>query len=505
MDGQRPTVSSHHAMNSPNIPLRVGQDSNCRPKSRFGRSLERSILRFVQKHSVLRPGERVVAGVSGGPDSTLLIRCLAHLQDVLDIHLSIAHYDHGLRSRAEAQDDSDYVAGLAKDLDLPFTIGRGQVRKEARARRLSVEEAARRLRYAFLAAEARRLKAQAVTVGHTSSDQAETVLLHIMRGSGLRGVAAMLPRSGWPTGDGPDLIRPLLDLGRDDILRYCAEEGIKPCVDPSNSSLNADRNRVRLQLMPELSKFNPQVERALCRLATAATIDSSYLDAAAEAIWPTLATEKDGVTILDRPGLVQLERAIAFRVLRLAARRLAEPTIELTTLHLTALAETLHKQRASVSLPGALMATLEGNYLLIARDSTPIRPAPTLTKQELTVPGQTSVGSWLVEAKYSEGPYLDISFPSGFEACLDAHVVGPQLVVRSRCPGDWLRPLGLSGKKKVQDLLVDAKIPARQRGAVPLVCAPWGIVWVVGHRIDERAAIRPTTGKILHLRFKRSA
>ena len=505
MDGQRPTVSSHHAMNSLNTQLRVGQDSNCRPNSRFGRSLERRILRFVQKHSVLRPGERVVAGVSGGPDSTLLIRCLAHLRDVLEIRLSIAHYDHGLRSRAEAQDDSDYVAGLAKDLDLPFTIGRGQTRKEARARRLSVEEAARRLRYAFLAAEARRLKAQAVTVGHTSSDQAETVLLHIMRGSGLRGLAAMSPRSGWPIGEGPDLVRPLLDLRRDDSLRYCADERIKPRVDPSNNSLNADRNRVRLQLMPELSKFNPQVERALCRLAAAATTDSSYLDTAAEAVWPTLATEKDGVTILDRPRLAKLERAISFRVLRLAARRLAEPAIELTTQHLTSLAETLHKQRASVSLPGALTATLKGDYLLIARGSTSIRPAPTLTKQELAVPGQTRVGPWLVEAKYSQGPYPDISFPSGFEACLDAHAVGPQLVVRSRYAGDWLRPLGLGGKKKVKDLLVDGKVPARQRGAVPLVCAPWGIVWVVGHRIDERAAVRPTTGKILHITFKRSA
>ena len=151
------------------------------------------------------------------------------------------------------------------------------------------------------------------------------------------------------------------------------------------------------------------------------------------------------------------------------------------------------------------MATLEGNYLLIARDSTSIRPAPMLIKQELAVPGQTRVGPWLVEANYSEGPYLGTSFPSGIEACLDAHVVGSQLVVRSRCPGDWLRPLGLGGKKKVQDLLVDAKTPAKQRDAVPLVCAPWGIVWVVGHQIDERAAVRPTTEKVLHLRFKGSA
>ena len=292
----------------------------------------------------------MVAGVSGGPDSTLLIRCLAHLQGVLDIRLSIAHYDHGLRSRAEAQDDSDYVAGLAKDLDLPFTIGRGQVRKEARARRMSVEETARRLRYAFLATEARRLKAQAVTVGHTSSDQAETVLLHIMRGSGLRGVAAMSPRSSWPTGEGPDLVRPLLDLSRDDSLRYCAEEAIKPRIDPSNSSLNADRNRVRLQLMPELSKFNPRVERALCRLATAAAIDSSYLGRRRRGGLADAGHERKTVSpSWTDSGLAKLEQAIAFRILRLAALRLAKPATELTTRHLTALAEMLHKQRSQLS------------------------------------------------------------------------------------------------------------------------------------------------------------
>jgi tRNA(Ile)-lysidine synthase len=471
--------------------------------SRFGQRLERLVLRFAQEHDLFAQ-KRVVLAVSGGPDSVDLLLILAHLRQALDLELSVAHFDHGLRDHAEREAERAFVSRLADELGLPFLFGRGDTRAHARRRHLSVEEAARTLRYAFLAREAERLGAGAVATGHTASDQVETVLMHIIRGSGLAGIAGMQPRASWPFPGHAELalVRPLLALSRRQTERYCQEEGLSPCLDATNLLVEPLRNRVRHELLPLLRRYNPRVEQALLRLTGAAGADVAYLDETANLFWQALAQRSRRSVQFSRLELATLSPALQSRLLLAAAQHLLGGTPQIEATHLRAMQAALagHRNRR-LSLPGGLAFVAQGESVSLALG----QEAATLPIPEtpLSLPGRTRVGGWRIDAEIMSREVVRTTDDPN-EAFLDLDALGSTLSVRSRRPGDRLRPLGLGGEKKLQDLLVDAKVPQEQRDGVPLVCAAWGIAWVVGHRVDERARIMPNTRTVLHLRVRPS-
>ncbi len=466
----------------------------------FTKGLEGRVLRFVHHRRVLLPSERVLVAVSGGQDSMALLLTLARLAEELDVHLTVAHFDHMLRSRQEARDDESAVRDLAVGLGLSLVTGADDVPGRARRRRESVEEAARHLRFDFLRREAKQHKADVVALGHTRDDRAETVLLHLMRGSGLDGLIGMRPRSAWPLGRGPSLARPLLETTRAETLRYCREAGLTPHEDPTNLLLEATRNRLRHEVLPLLRRLNPRLDEALCRLGEAAAADVDYLDAAAHAEWRSQASCADGLVVFRRRAFASLSPALRARLLRRAVQRLAGASGDLEAVHIAAVEEALAKRRGSVSLPHSLTASVGIRDVRIRRSSR--TPPPAISETPLALPGRTDLPGWTAVAEIVPSPPQPRP-RSRFEAWLDTEAVGPQLTVRSRRPGDRLRPLGLGGEKKLQDILVDARVPREERDAVPLVCAPWGIAWVVGHRLDERAALGEGSRSVLRLRFRR--
>ena len=247
-----------HPVQEPALPLR---------STPFTRKIERRVLEFIRSRHLLTVAERVLLAVSGGPDSTALLAILSRLRGELGVQITAAHFDHMLRGRKEAATDLAYVQGLAAVLELPLACGRGDVAARSRREGQSVETAARTLRYGFLRREAKARAASVVMLGHTLDDQAESVLLHIIRGSGLDGLAGMRPRSPWPFGRGPEVARPLLALGREETERYCNDAGLQPRQDPTNELLIATRNRVRHEVLPALRAINPGVSEALARLA----------------------------------------------------------------------------------------------------------------------------------------------------------------------------------------------------------------------------------------------
>jgi tRNA(Ile)-lysidine synthase len=476
--------------------------------SRFGQRLERLVLRFAREQGLFVGQKRVLVAVSGGPDSVALLLTLAHLRDTLDLELWVAHFDHGLRRRMQREAERSFVARLADELGLPFFFGQGDTRAHARRHRLSLEEAARALRYAFLSSQAERLGAGAVATGHTASDQVETVLMHIIRGSGLAGIAGMQPCSPWPFPGhaGLALVRPLLAVGRRQSERYCQEEGLSPCLDATNLLLEPLRNRVRHELLPLLRRYNPRVEQALLRLAGAASADAAYLDETADLFWQALAQRSERFVQFPRLELAALSPALQSRLLVAATQHLIGDTPQIEAAHLQAMQTALavrgpSRGKRRVSLPGGLVFAAQGRSVhLTVGEEAAAQPIP---ETPLALPGRTKVAGWRVEAKIlparAAGPVDD-----PYEAFLDLDGVGSTLTVRSRRPGDRLRPLGLGGEKKLQDLLVDAKVPQDQRDGVPLVCAAWGIAWVVGHRLDERAKVGQNAPSVLRLRFRRS-
>ncbi|MCK5577050.1 MAG: tRNA lysidine(34) synthetase TilS, partial [Dehalococcoidales bacterium] len=220
-------------------------------------TLEQRVSYFVREQRLIPREQKLVVAVSGGPDSVCLLHVLVKLQKELDIKLHVAHLNHQLRG-AESEADARYVADLAHRLDIPASIERRDVKAYQAQHRVSLEEAAREVRYTFLAQVAESVGAERAAVGHTIDDHVETILMHLIRGSGTRGLKGLQPLSRWqPSGVSLAVIRPLLWLSREETADYCRSHQLSPCLDASNLSLSSLRNRIRHQLLPQLQSYNP--------------------------------------------------------------------------------------------------------------------------------------------------------------------------------------------------------------------------------------------------------
>jgi tRNA(Ile)-lysidine synthase len=343
----------------------------------------RKVIDFIRRHSLVSPGETVVVGVSGGADSVCLLHVLAKWQKESGLKLHVAHLNHQLRG-AESEADAEYVSGLARSLGIPVTIGRQDVAAYRRTRSISVEEAARELRHAFLAGVAGDVGAGRIALGHTRDDQVETILMHILRGTGtggLCGLAACSPLAlrvrTQSAIASPDLsgrsnllvIRPLLDITREETTGYCREQRLDPRIDSSNLSLSFFRNRLRLELLPLLRQYNPAVDRALLRLADIAGEDSAFIEGQAALLWDEVIRQEDDAVHVDRKGAARLPVALQRQLLRAAVAKLAGDTRDIEAGHIEAARGLLRKPVGKrVSLPHGLVCRGEYDELVIFRE-----------------------------------------------------------------------------------------------------------------------------------------
>jgi tRNA(Ile)-lysidine synthase len=402
---------------------------------------------FIAAHEIFEPGPIVVA-CSGGPDSVALVGILNELAPELGLVLHVAHFDH--RMRPTSGRDARLVQGIARDLGLPSHAG-----SAARAPRGEAE--ARDARYRFLRAIARQVGARAVALGHTLDDQAETVLLHLVRGSGLAGLAAMRPRRD-------DLARPLLSLRRSETAMYASSMGVKVARDPSNRDVRFARNLVRLRVMPLLERINPRAIEALARVAdlTAALADAQRARAE-EALAASSLLDGDAID-LDR---LPEDRALRSEMLALAAERVGAGILsERQRRALLELSEG-REGSASLDLPHDVVALREyGRLLLGARRRDEVAPEPQILAEGL----ETRWGGWTF---YVGGADQHERGALPLQAQVTA---SPQFRVRTWRAGDRL-----AGGKKVQDLLTDAKVPRRARSTYPVIVTQKGdVVWVPG-------------------------
>jgi tRNA(Ile)-lysidine synthetase-like protein len=402
------------------------------------RTIVATVRAFAREHAIFRPGPLVVA-VSGGTDSVALALIVAELREEFGLVLHVAHFDHRTRPRS-APKDAAFVADLANHIGAPIRVGRA-------ARAPKSEDDARRDRYAFLRRFASEIGAGAIATGHTLDDQAETVLLHLTRGAGIPGAAGMRPlRDG--------VARPLLAIGRAETHAMCAAAKIRPREDPSNTSLRFARNRVRLRVLPELARINPQVRAALARFA----------DAAAE-VEPQTAAEvpTGGPTALD---VRALPADPALRERTLVDAWVAAGGITLSASHRVALLKLAGTTDGSrrIDLPGG-QAVREYERLIFGRapGSAPRTPAPVALQRG----EQVTWHGWRIA--------LDVPTDrSPHSGAVDA-ASAARLGVRARRPGDRIATLG-----KLQDIFVDAKVPARARDTWPLVTLDDAVIWVPG-------------------------
>ncbi len=475
-------------------------------------NLERRVADSLQRAGLSHDRAILVVACSGGPDSTALLRCLHRLRTDLGLTLHVAHLNHDFRG-AEADHDAAFVQKLADDLGLPCSIDKQDPIAYQQALGISsFEQAAREMRYRFLAKVAATVGASSVALGHTSDDQAETVLMHILRGSGLQGLRGMAELTEWPWADppeGPQLFRPLLRTGKAETVSYCRQLCQTYREDSGNYMWRFTRNKVRLDLMPRLSRdYNPRVREALLRLSRAATDEDDFVDEELERYWPSVAAEQDGVVEIDAEALGRLHPALRRQALRRAYSAVAGDWRAFGEAHTDSLLALVGRgaEGRSIDLPRGVRAWLEGGILHfgqpgISQSSNCPRGAHTVrlpwVKGELK---EVDLGSWRFSAKVVEsieGTKFTRTTDQGCSATLNRDALGENVTIRTRRDGDRFQPSGMSGTKKLQDLFVDAKVPRERRDEVPLLVCQRGIAWVVGHRVAEWATARNDVPPVL--------
>jgi tRNA(Ile)-lysidine synthase len=506
--------------------------------------VESKVLDFTRRYSLIPRKELVVVGVSGGADSVCLLHVLAKWRRTLGIRLHIAHLNHQLRG-VESEADAEYVSNLACLLGIPSTIESRDVAAHRTERNCSIEEAARELRYAFFAAVARKMGARRIAIGHTRDDQVETVLMHILRGTGTTGLCGLAPCSPMaydsqgmsspvfplPLRDSPLslrakrsnllIVRPLLDITREETASYCQEHQHAPRTDFSNLSPSFFRNRLRLHLLPLLRQYNPGIDQALLRLADIAKEDNAFIEHQASELWDEVARQENNSIYLDKKQLAGLPTALQRHLLRAAVARLAGDVRDIEASHIEAARSLLSKPASKrISFPHGLICRGGYDELSVAstagRSQLPPCPLPPLPAEfPLKVPGTTISRGWkviasTVQERVDSSPSRGAlrasvkSHQHNFIAYFDLHRTGTQLFVRQRRPGDRFQPLGMNMPKRLYEFMVDAKIPRSWRDYVPIVCSPQQIIWVVGWRIDDRVKTIKASKKILRLEFVRS-
>ncbi len=486
--------------------------------------VEREVARAAETHALWPAGVTLVAAVSGGADSLCLLGTLLALRErghpLAPTAIVVAHLDHGLRGEAGAA-DARFVAELAGQLGLRSVSERADVPALARQTRRSLEDAARRARYAFLRRVAAEVGAARICTGHTRDDQAETLLLHLVRGSGLAGLAGMAPLSG-------DIARPLLMVTREQTEAYCAAHGWAPRADLSNADTRFLRNRVRHELLPVLERFNPNLRETLARNAALIAADERYLEQQTEIAWGASVRIASWETVeLDRAALRAQPPALRHRVFRRAASHLVGPESGLEARHIELLDGLLARGTtgSALHLPDGLRASLGYDTLTFARNAQPRSEGGLLSEGDdaqervLPVPGAVELPGtgWRVRAWYLDRPAglereraellapferIGVNAEVGRaeqRVYVDANAAGEPLRVRTWRPGDRFRPLGMAHEKKLQDFFADAKAPRAVRHRLPLIFGPRHLVWVAGQRIDDRVRLTPMTRRILAL------
>jgi tRNA(Ile)-lysidine synthase len=452
--------------------------------------LRQWVCRYARRENLFAAGDRVLVAVSGGPDSVALLHLLHRLKNDLQLTLGVAHFDHGLRGR-QSQEEARFVAGCAASLSLPCHLGEGDTREVARKERISLQMAARRLRLRFLQDTCRSHGYPKLALGHTADDQVELFVLRLLRGAGPDGLRGMLPAT--PEG----LVRPLLAVGKEAILAWLEQESLPYRQDPSNLKRDYLRNRVRLDLLPQMQSYNPRLKEAVWRTQALLQEEARLLAPEVSRAFQEVgeASTPDFYRV-HLPGFLELPAALQKLVVRAVLQSLLAE-YPLSAAQVGAVLDLARAKQSGglIALGTCRVARAGGELHIFSRLPAPSRDPAWLPSS----PGRFEAGGWIWRLADRGCPPPADRPPGPQIAWLDRDRLRFPLQVRHFKPGDRFWPGGAPGPKKLQDFLVDEKIPRWLRAYLPLVLSNEEIVWVAGLRVAEPAKVTNASGKLLEM------
>ncbi|MEW5806187.1 MAG: tRNA lysidine(34) synthetase TilS [Acidobacteriota bacterium] len=480
------------------------------------RQVVEKFIKTIEKYGMINDGDRVLVALSGGVDSVALLFLMLDLASKFRIEVCAAHLNHMLRGK-ESNEDERFVKSLCCNIEIDFLIHRADVKKITREEKKSIEVAARDARMKFLNEAAGNLHATRIALGHTMNDQAENLLLRLLRGSGVTGLSSMKPADG-------NIIRPLLWIEREQLEAYLRSRRIAFRIDSSNEDMRFTRNRIRHTLIPILQdEFNPKIIPTLARTAEILSEEDAFLDS----LTMDILLQKSGIRSTSRKArnktaeeITSRKEAVAFHselikdVAPALGRRLIRSAIKIVKGDLKKVkfidierVRDLATGRSGrrVLLPSGIDAKIFKQEIVISRSSLAEHATKNILKR-VNVEGRTSIddAGILIEAKIVKADDFSENLKNGGKekAFLDFDKVGKKLFIRSVREGDSFHPFNAPGKKKISDFFIDRKVtPEKRRGALVLTSDD-RIVWVVGHEIDDRYKVNDKTWSVLVLEIR---
>jgi tRNA(Ile)-lysidine synthase len=448
----------------------------------------------IQQHHMVVPGDKIIVALSAGPDSICLLDLLNKLSPEMNIKIVVAHFDHGLREN-EDERETQLSKDIAQSMNLPFETEKapGLLKNHS-----SLEEKAREARYAFLEKVHDQHGAQKIAMGHTLNDQAETVLMRLLRGSGSTGLAGIPPvRDG-------RIIRPLIDCNRDEIMHYINSRSLPYAIDSSNSNKRHLRNRIRHELIPMMLEYQP---RLLDRLGTISNIfreeDTLLETMALDWIDAEKAKDSQGDIIVSASSLRRLPDPLKTRVIRDLLKSVKGDVYPMEYDHIISVSGLLDNEhpQCSIDLPNGIIASKVYDTLCFR-----LKSYEDAAEYNYLLEGP---GTYYIDAVRQtlmldevDGSNKNLMNASRFTALLDANRLSYPLTVRNFRHGDRFVPMGMTGHKKVKDFFIDLKVPSKERAMTPIITINDEIVWICGYRIDERFKVTSQTKKMLKITIK---
>jgi tRNA(Ile)-lysidine synthase len=453
----------------------------------------------IKEYNMFKEGDKVIVAVSGGPDSISLLHILNSIKDKFRITLYVAHVNHCLRGE-EANKDEEYVKHFCEMLGIECFSKRIDINKLSVERGLSSESAGREARYEFFNELIDKLQANKIALAHNANDQAETVLMRIIRGSGMEGIVGIKPVRG------NIFVRPLINIRRVNIERYCEENRLNPRIDKTNLENIYTRNKIRLELIPYImDNFNSDVISAIDRLANTISKDNEYLEEIALEKYKSYCDIKANKVIINKEAFLEKE-AILTRILRLALSEIKGNLYNVEKIHIYDLIN-LQKNGTGkkITLPDGLIGFNNyGNIELyfinkeigkIEKKQYILRINEKIYFEAYDMEVSTRLIQRDEKIDFKENPNIKY---------FDYDKIKGNIVIRTREIGDKFSPFGMKGSKKLKDLFIDLKISQEKRDKIPLICFGESIAWIVDYRISEDFKVSKETNNILEIKIKKT-